>query len=255
MRRQINRAGLQLIEDFEGMMLVAYDDANPRKKLTKDTPLSEIKGTLTIGIGHTGPDVYPGQVITEYEARRLLQQDVHEAEHDVITALAGAAYLTDNQFAACVSLAFNIGGPRFATSTVAKRVLMEDYAGAAEAFKLWNKVREYPGGPLVVSAGLVRRRSAEAALFLTPDGSDQPELIADARPTTTPAEVVEGDTTNTVIAKTVATVGGAITAAGAAWKQVESIGLGAVPTYLLLGLFGVACVYLLRKPLRKLVGL
>ena len=255
--RKINRAGLRLIEDHEGMMLTAYDDAQPRKIIDKDTPRSEIKGTLTIGVGHTGPDVYPGQVITSSKARELLATDVREAEHDVTQALGEATinFLTNNQFAACVSLAFNIGGPRFATSTVVKRIKASNYVGAAEAFKLWNKARKYPGGPLVVSDGLVRRRAAEAALFLKPDDGDQPELIVEDRPTSTPAEVTESDTTNTVIGKTVATVGGVITGTGAAWKQIESIGLGAIPTYILIGLFGAACIYLLRKPIKKALGL
>ena len=34
-------------------------------------------GILTIGVGHTGPEVKPGMTISRVESRRLLAQDVH----------------------------------------------------------------------------------------------------------------------------------------------------------------------------------
>lgn len=60
-----------------------------------------------------------------------------------------------------VSLAFNIGTSAFATSTLLKKHLAGDYAGAAAQFARWNKA----GGKVL--AGLTKRRAAEAALYLS----------------------------------------------------------------------------------------
>ena len=70
------------------------------------------------------------------------------------------------QLGAMVSLAYNIGvgqpggAADFADSTVRRRFLAGDLAGAANAFRLWRFAggRELPG--------LVARREAERAVFL-----------------------------------------------------------------------------------------
>ena len=91
--RRINSAGLVLIQSFEGLRLTAYRCP---------------AGVWTIGYGHTGPDVNPGQRITPAEAEALLRGDLDRFESGVAAAV-GNAPTTDNQFAAMVSLAFNIG--------------------------------------------------------------------------------------------------------------------------------------------------
>ncbi|KQD16250.1 lysozyme [Acinetobacter baumannii] len=68
--------------------------------------------------------------------------------------------LTQNQFDALVSLAYNIGSGAFKGSTLLKLLNKGDYKGAADQFLVWNKA----GGK--VMKGLVRRREAERALFL-----------------------------------------------------------------------------------------
>lgn len=65
------------------------------------------------------------------------------------------------QLAAAISLAYNIGGANFASSTVARRFRAGDWAGACTAFAMWNKAN----GKVV--AGLVNRRTAEMKLCLT----------------------------------------------------------------------------------------
>lgn len=248
--RSTNKAGVALIKEFEGLRLEAYDDAEPNRKLTRDTPLSSIKGTLTIGIGHTGPDVYPGQKITEAAALDLFDIDNDEAEDDVMAAV-GSTKLSGNQFAACVSLAYNIGGGAFNKSTVAKCLRRGDYTGAADAFKRWNKVKDPATKKLVVSPGLTRRRAAEVALFLTPDHEAQQELIPKERPTTTPAEVVEAPAEKDIVQATIAKVTGVTAVAAGGWKAVEDTGIGAIPLYVLGGIAGVAAVFLLRKQIKK----
>jgi lysozyme len=127
-------------------------------------------GVLTIGWGHTGSDVYEGKTISPAEADQLLDLDLDEAERDVAAAVTRPA--TDNEFAAMVSLRFNIGRAGFLGSTVLRLHNAGDRAGAAKAFGLWNKGRN-AGGHLVVLNGLVRRRATEAALYMQPTAEEQ----------------------------------------------------------------------------------
>lgn len=72
--------------------------------------------------------------------------------------------LNENQFAALISLAYNIGEPQFKTSTVLRLVNQASMDGAIrDAFMMWVHVE---GG--IVSPGLVARRKAEADLYFTP---------------------------------------------------------------------------------------
>jgi len=145
-QRDINAAGLKLVEDFEGLRLKAYPDPATGGK------------PWTIGYGHTG-DVAPGLVITEATAQKLLEADLNKFENTVQSLCH--APLTDNQFGACVALAFNIGGANFAKSTLVKYINAGKYDKAADQFLVWNKAKGK------VMAGLTRRRKAERALFLT----------------------------------------------------------------------------------------
>jgi GH24 family phage-related lysozyme (muramidase) len=98
--------------------------------------------------------------ITPGEAERLLHEDLARFENGVTNCLAGCP-TNSNQFSACVSLAYNIGLGKFATSTVLKKHKLGNYQGAADAFLLWNR-----GGGRVLP-GLVNRREAERLLYLS----------------------------------------------------------------------------------------
>jgi lysozyme len=145
MARRINQAGLDLIKSYEGCRLVAYRDA---------------VGVLTIGYGSTGAHVYPGKRITQQQAEDLLRQDLSRFELGVNAQVAGAP-TTDNQFAAMVSLAFNIGLGGFAKSSVLRNHKLQRYNIASASFLLWNKAKGR------ILAGLTRRRNAERKLYLT----------------------------------------------------------------------------------------
>ena len=145
MTRQINPAGLELVKRFEGCKLTAY--LCPAK-------------ILTIGYGSTGKHVTPGLCITPARAEALLRDDLARFEEFVE---AKCAPFTDNQFAALVSLAFNVGNGNLQTSTLRKLHRAGDYAGAAGQFQQWNKARVR--GKLIVLAGLTKRRAAESALY------------------------------------------------------------------------------------------
>ena len=141
----INKAGLDLIKKFEGCRLTAYKCP---------------AGVWTIGYGHTGPDVKHGKSITEQEAENLLRGDLDNFEAGVTKAIVSAA-TTPNQFAAMVSLAYNIGLGGFNKSTVLRKHKEGAYKSASAAFMMWVKGggRELPG--------LVRRRAAERSLYQT----------------------------------------------------------------------------------------
>lgn len=138
------QAGIDLIKRNEGCRLDAYQD---------------IVGVWTIGYGDT-LDVHPGMEITQAEAEEgLARRLANEFEPAVWAALGGKA--TQNQFDACVSLAWNIGTGAFRGSHVSTFHRQGLYRQAAASFGLWNKA----GG--VVNKGLVRRRAEEAALYLS----------------------------------------------------------------------------------------
>ena len=153
--RQINQAGLDLIKECEG-----YAEVIPGTTSVRAYPDPGTGGDpWTIGYGHTGPDVRPGVVFTQAQADAALRSDLRGAESAVAQAVAVA--LTDNQFAALVSFTFNVGAGAFQSSTLLRLLNQGDYAGAAGQFGQWVSGGS---GPL---PGLVRRRAAERALFLS----------------------------------------------------------------------------------------
>lgn len=143
---RISEKGMDLIRDFEGLELTAYPDPG-----TGGDP-------WTIGYGHTGPDVHKGLKITNYEAERLLEEDVLKFERGV-AKLVKAPRLLQHEFDALVSFSFNVGLEALRNSTLLQKLNAEDYVGAANEFLRWNRAG---GKPM---AGLTRRRKAEMALF------------------------------------------------------------------------------------------
>jgi lysozyme len=145
-----NKAGLDLIKSFEGLRLETYKCS---------------AGVDTIGYGHTSmagePKVTPGMKITEAEAEEILARDLGKYEAAVDKAVTVEP--TPNQFAAMVSLCYNIGPGNFAKSSVVRKLNAGDVDGAAQSFLMWNKAAGK------VLAGLTRRREAEKKLFLTKD--------------------------------------------------------------------------------------
>lgn len=154
----MNKAGEDLITESEDVRLKAY--LCPA-------------GVPTIGRGHTDgvtmEDVRNGRTITPEQERSMFKSDMVKWERAVRACLTRTP--DENQVAAMISLAFNIGmgGPKkpgFSTSTVLKSFNAGNDASAARAFSLWNKFRDPATGKLVVSEGLSRRRAREAALYL-----------------------------------------------------------------------------------------
>jgi lysozyme len=137
---------LTLTKDSESCRLTAYPDPG-----TGGAP-------ITIGWGHTGPEVHLGLVWTQEQADAQLVKDMQRAEANVRQYVTHP--ITKEQFIALCDLAFNIGNTAFDTSTLLRKLNAFDVDGAIAEFARWNR-----GGGRVLQ-GLVKRRDGEKALFL-----------------------------------------------------------------------------------------
>jgi lysozyme len=102
------------------------------------------------------------RVWTKQEIDDLFKKDVAHFERGVLRLVPGSAG-NQGRFDALVSFAFNAGLGNLQRSTIRMRANRGDWEGAAEAFMSWTR-----GGGKVLP-GLVRRRKAEIALFLSDD--------------------------------------------------------------------------------------
>lgn len=166
MTRGVSERGIALVKEFEGFGDTRrYAAGDPRR----GDPYRCPAGVWTQGYGRTRGITERSPRITEGEATANLREDMAEYARGVAAVLARPA--TQNQFDAMVSLAFNIGLAGFGRSTVLRKFNAGDTAGAAEAFRLWNKA----GGQ--VSPGLVRRRAREVALFTDGEAAPMPQRV------------------------------------------------------------------------------
>jgi lysozyme len=174
--RKINESGLQLIRSFEGCRLNAYPDpASPLAKEMRKTASLRAKDyqklpgdPWTVGWGSTGADPFnggkpigPGTTWTQEQCDKRNVEHLEEFCAQVVPLLK--VDVNDNQFAALVSFAYNVGVNALKKSTLLIHTNAKKWDSAAEEFLKWNKA----GGQ--VMAGLTKRREAEKRLFLTPD--------------------------------------------------------------------------------------
>ena len=151
--RAVSAAGVALIKRFEGCAQLRADgryEAYPDPG-TGGAP-------WTIGWGATGPGIGPGAIWTKAQCDVRLDSDLTRYAAEVADAL-GPAPTTQNQFDALVSFHYNTGA--VARATLTRKHIAGDHAGAADEFARWNRA----GGRVLT--GLVRRREAEQALYLT----------------------------------------------------------------------------------------
>lgn len=131
-----------LVRNAEGCKLATYADS---------------KGVLTIGVGHT-KGVTHGMVCTSDQAEAWLEADMAEAASAVNRY---ATPCTQNQFDALTSFTFNEGEGKLTSSTLLHLHKAGDYAAAAAEFGKWVYCAH------VILPGLVKRRAAEAHLYLS----------------------------------------------------------------------------------------
>ena len=144
----ISEFGLRLIKAYEGFRPV-------------ETKL--VSGQRVIGYGHLHE---PGEIVmlTRKRAEALLLTDL--APYEALINDNVYAPLSQSQFDALVSLSFNIGEDAFLNSSVLYHLNTGQPLAAAAGFDEWRK--SVIGGKAYIVDALVRRRTAEKALFLRP---------------------------------------------------------------------------------------
>lgn len=129
-----------LVMLYEGTVLQSYRD-----------PI----GIITACVGHTGPELRMGQKYTRQQCEDMLYGDLlkHTVALDCIKQP-----MADEQKAAFLSFAFNVGNKAFCDSTLARKANAGDMPGACAELSRWTRAggRELPG--------LVKRRAAEREL-------------------------------------------------------------------------------------------
>lgn len=134
---------IELIKEFEGLRTTAYQCQ---------------AGIWTIGWGHTD-GIKRGDTISVDEAERLLCNDVANLRSLIREQLHGTQ-LTDNQEAALLSFAFNVGFAALLRSTLWRKVCCNpNDTTIANEFARWK----YAGGKVL--PGLIKRRAKEAATY------------------------------------------------------------------------------------------
>ncbi len=134
---------IDLVKQFEGCILTRYNDA---------------VGNPTIGYGHLCKANDNLFEISEEEADNLLYHDLEIASNAVQRLIT--ITLNDNQFAALLDFTYNLGAGILQASTLRSVINRGDFEDADIQFKRWK----YAGARIL--SGLVKRREAEAELFL-----------------------------------------------------------------------------------------
>jgi lysozyme len=148
MSMQLSPAGVALTKSMEGCILKVYPDP-----ATGGEP-------WTAGWGHTGPDVKHGMTVTQAMADKWLEYDLARSAQ-IVNSLVHV-HLNQNQFDSLVDFVFNVGASNFRSSTLLRLLNAGNFAAAADQLPRWN----IADGK--VMPGLIKRRAAERALFLTP---------------------------------------------------------------------------------------
>lgn len=153
-QHQVSEKGIALIKQFEGNGLDVYQD---------------VAGLDTVGVGHliTDEEKASGRFadgrITEEESTELLLEDLASIQKQVRGCVK--QNLTQEQYDALVSMAFNIGGNAFCNSTLVKKLNAGNFVEVPNEMGRWTKANI--NGTLTPVQGLVNRRQAEARLFAT----------------------------------------------------------------------------------------
>lgn len=135
-----------LAERSEGFGAVAYPD-----------PISH-GAPWTAGYGHTR-GVTPETTCDKPQAVEWLREDLAFVE-DAINTTCTLESLTQDEFDALCDFGLNLGTHALETSTLWRKLMAGDIAGAAAEFEKWDMAGGHP------VQGLLLRRQAEEALFL-----------------------------------------------------------------------------------------
>ena len=166
---KISEAGIRLMHHFEGCRNRPYLCPAQIWTIGRGRVLyqEQIRLPVIRKEGYTGMlrNEFPlrpedNRVWTKTEIDELFRDDVGLFERGVLRLVPPVSG-RQGSFDALVSFAFNAGLGNLQRSQIRIRANREDWEGAADAFRQWTK-----GGGKVLP-GLVKRREAEIALFLS----------------------------------------------------------------------------------------
>lgn len=125
-------------------------------------------GVLTIGYGHTGNDVVAGLKITRERAEELFESDIAKFERTLDKQINAdkVQTLTQGQYDALLSFAYNVGMANLKSSTLWRKVKANpNDASIGNEFRRWVWATTSKGK--VQLPGLIKRRAKEAEVYLT----------------------------------------------------------------------------------------
>lgn len=137
-------SAMDFIEAWEGCKLTAYKCP---------------AGIWTIGCGHT-KDVTEHDEITYEQSRKMLREDIEEVKRGLAPFVN--IHVTEGQFIALVSLAFNVG----VSYVVHKCPKLMQALNAGDVEACAHDFLDIDSANGVKLPGLTRRRQSEARLFL-----------------------------------------------------------------------------------------
>lgn len=123
----------------------------------------------TGGFGHADKRLPVGQYVSEAQAVAWLKDDVEK--HRAYLVKCVKVPLSQSEFDAFLSFAFNVGGNAFCNSSLLKKLNQGDYKGACEGLKAWV----YSGG--VKYRGLETRRNIERLMCETGEYPTTPKWL------------------------------------------------------------------------------
>lgn len=143
------------------------DPKNPGEPVLKAYKIGD--GKITVGWGHAEPvktsKYVKGQVITREEAKKLLQEDLNRSADGVRRIFKEwkdkgiERKITQDQFDALVSMAYNLGSSGLRKSEVIQHIKRGDYKSAGHSIKKQSLSKKF--------SGLGSRRERESNLFLS----------------------------------------------------------------------------------------
>ena len=167
---KLSKAGEDLMHRYEGcrnkpylcpahIWTIGYGHVLYQKQIR--LPMVRVEGKETPMIRKEMPlKPEDNRVWTKTEIDELFRADVASFERGVLRLVPGVVG-RQGSFDALVSISFNFGLGNLQRSTIRMKANRGDWEGAADAFRVWTK-----GGGKVLP-GLVKRREAEIALFLS----------------------------------------------------------------------------------------
>lgn len=135
-------------------------------------PYSDSKGPA-VGYGSTrnldGSPIDPNKNYSKEELDAMFERDVSDVEKQIETLVK--VPISPSQKAALASLAYNVGVPAFAKSTLLGKLNNGDSAGASAEFDKWINSNGQP------NKGLISRRQREKELFQDSNGLVSQDLV------------------------------------------------------------------------------